>query len=182
MKRLFLALMLGLLPALALGQGSTGSVIIAWDPDPATTVVGYKVYYGTQSGVYTYTMDVGFETEATLPNLQEDVPYYCVVTAYNALGVESGYSEELMITYNSENPGGSVFKISKLSVGANQMITFEVAGMIGNAAEVYASEDLVRWTWVGTYSLNSGTITINDPGSNGAKKRFYKLALPPSSS
>lgn len=179
MNRLLLAILLAFMPVSSPAQGVTGSVIVAWDPDPDSSVAGYKVYYGTTSGVYTYTIDVKSGTEATLPDLTEDVPYYCVVTAYNALGVESGYSEELVVVYDSLNPGGSAFRVSRLTrAEEGRSVTFEVSGMVGTSAQVYASSDLQEWTLIGTYSLSSGRITVNDPEAGGEAKRFYKLTIP----
>src|SRR5262245_12988577 len=35
------------------------NVTAVWDPNPEPNVSGYKLSYGTQSGVYTTTIDVG---------------------------------------------------------------------------------------------------------------------------
>lgn len=177
MKRFLLALLLVFLPFLSLAA-EPGSITLGWDPDPIHQVSGYKVYYGTQSGVYTYSLNVGLSTEATLGNLVNGQQYFCVVTAYNAAGLESGYSEELTFTYDSGDPAGGSFRVSKLTFGADQLVHLEVEGMSGGTAEVYASSDLTTWTLVGSYTLESGTLTIRDPEGAGAPKRFYKLSIP----
>ena len=39
---------------------SADPITLQWDPNPASdNVIGYTVYIGTQSGVYTQTVDVG---------------------------------------------------------------------------------------------------------------------------
>ena len=55
------------------------------------TATGYTIYYGTESGVYTESI------QATAPPLRATIPnglYYFVATASNEHG-ESGYSKEI---------------------------------------------------------------------------------------
>jgi hypothetical protein len=73
---------------------STYTASLTWDPDVDTTVVGYKVYMGTASGVYGLPITVGNVTSYALNNLPV-ATYYFVVTAYNASGIESLPSNEV---------------------------------------------------------------------------------------
>jgi len=73
---------------------STYTASLTWDPDVDTTVVGYKVYMGTASGVYGLPITVGNVTSYALINLPV-ATYYFVVTAYNASGIESLPSNEV---------------------------------------------------------------------------------------
>jgi hypothetical protein len=68
---------------------------VAWDPETDPNVAGYKVYYGTASRSYQYNNDAGKNTTSTVSNLQTGTTYYFAVTAYNATGIESGYSAEV---------------------------------------------------------------------------------------
>jgi hypothetical protein len=82
----------------------TSSVNLAWNPDsvtsnPATNVAGYKLYVGYSSGVYTQPpTDLGNRTTTTVSNLTSGTTYFFAVTAYNAAGVESPYSNEISYT------------------------------------------------------------------------------------
>jgi hypothetical protein len=91
-----------LLPVFA-GVASSATVTVAWDPNPEPTVAGYNMYYGTTSGRYTNSVDVGSATRCAISALQEGVTYYLAVTAYDSAGNQSGYSDE--ITYSV--PSGS---------------------------------------------------------------------------
>ena len=71
----------------------TSSIFLAWNVKPEW-VAGYKVYWGTSSGVYDQFNDVS-QTIATVSGLTVGVRYYFAVTAYNEAGLESGYSEEV---------------------------------------------------------------------------------------
>jgi uncharacterized repeat protein (TIGR02543 family) len=73
-----------------------GNVTLAWDPpDVSTDVTGYKIRYGTASGSYSRVIDVGKSTSSTIISLIDGQTYYFIVTAYNALGYESYYSNEV---------------------------------------------------------------------------------------
>ncbi len=70
-------------------------VTLEWDASPDSSVVGYRVYYGDQSGSYTNSFVVGPSTTATLTNLVPDVDYFFAATCYDADGAESPFSNEL---------------------------------------------------------------------------------------
>jgi hypothetical protein len=54
------------------------------------SVAGYRLFYGTDSGVYDHTLDVGNVTELLPRDLLEDgVTYYLAVKSYNVYGTES---------------------------------------------------------------------------------------------
>jgi hypothetical protein len=83
---------------------ATGSVSLAWntpttynDGTPATGVVGFKVYYGTESRMYTNVIDVKNVTSYTVNGLWP-ATYYLAITAYDSSGIESDYSPELVKT------------------------------------------------------------------------------------
>jgi hypothetical protein len=73
------------------------TVTLAWDPNSEPDIAGYKLSYGTTSGQYTTTIDVGHVTTRTLTNLAGGVTYYFVLQAYNAAGT-SPYSNEVSVT------------------------------------------------------------------------------------
>ena len=74
------------------------AVTLAWDPSPTPTVVGYTIQYGTNSGRYSEFLLYGIATTAVIPELQEGVTYYFVVTAHTDGGLESDPSNELVYT------------------------------------------------------------------------------------
>jgi hypothetical protein len=95
----FLLILLGLV---ATAQAKT--VVLAWVPSPDPQVVGYKIYYatnttsdpfaGTGSSLGSSPINLGAGTTATLNGLADAQTHYFKVTAYNAAGVESGYSNQ----------------------------------------------------------------------------------------
>jgi hypothetical protein len=74
---------------------ATSSANLAWDPSPEPDITGYRVKYGTSSGNYSQSIDVGNVTTATIPNLTAGQTYYFVVTAFNSGAMESTPSNEV---------------------------------------------------------------------------------------
>ncbi len=82
----------------------TGNVTLAWDAPTTnedgsdlTDLAGYRVYYGTSSGSYTNSVNIGNITGATINSLSSGT-WYFAITAYNSSGIESSYSTELSTT------------------------------------------------------------------------------------
>lgn len=74
---------------------TTAGPVLAWNANPEPDIVGYRLKYGTSSGVYSQILDVGNVTTATVPNLAPGTNYFFVLTAYNAF-MESQPSNEVM--------------------------------------------------------------------------------------
>ena len=84
---------------------ATGSVSLAWntpstyiDGTPATSEVGFKVFYGTASREYTHVIDVKNVPSCSINSLYPGTTYYFAITAYDSTGIESDYSTELSKT------------------------------------------------------------------------------------
>ena len=68
---------------------------IIWNPSAGAA--GYKVYWGKESGVYTFVKDVEKQTYYNFNISDKREGGYFAVTAYNNNGVESDYSEECKV-------------------------------------------------------------------------------------
>jgi len=67
----------------------------AWSPNSATDLAGYRIYYGTSSGVYIGMIDIGNVLTTRLTSLANGTRYYIVTTAYDLNNHESAYSAEV---------------------------------------------------------------------------------------
>ena len=98
------------------GNGSTSTYaltsakLLEWDPPttnedgtPLTDLKGYKLYYGPSSGNYTGSIDVGDTTSVEIATIIDSIydslptpgTVCFAVTAYDTLGNESAYSNEV---------------------------------------------------------------------------------------
>lgn len=88
------------------GGGSTSSRVdgvlnLAWDSNSEPDLAGYKIYYGTASGTYGSSIDVGMPASSggaitySLTGFTPGQTYYVVVRAYDTSGNESTSSNEV---------------------------------------------------------------------------------------
>ena len=143
------------------------SVTLAWNRSPDSNVIGYRVYYGPASGIYTNAIDVGNVTTNTVPGLTGGVTCFFAVTAYNAIGLESDFSTE--ISYTPGVPGVQI-RITPAS-----QVVLTVTGQIGHTYEILATQDLKTWTVIGTVTVGAGgSLDFTDTNAASFPKRFYR--------
>jgi hypothetical protein len=87
------------------GDGGTNSLMLSWtapttneDGSPLEDLAGYRIYYGNESGNYSYVVDLGDYTTVEIDNLSNKT-WYVTVTAYDYFGNESDYSNEISYTF-----------------------------------------------------------------------------------
>jgi chitinase len=97
-----ISLVLFSLITLIVASIQAAEVHLAWDvletdaeASTLTNAAGYKLYYGRAGQSYEFVLDVGKVASYTLDGLEEGQPYYITVTAYDATGVESDFSNEV---------------------------------------------------------------------------------------
>ena len=106
MKRIMMCLLIGtlLVPAC---ECWPYTAIVEWASNSEADLAGYTVYYGTDARIYSTSADVGMSTSHQISGLVDGVTYYFAVTAYNASGAESLYSEEVSFLEPGAGDGGS---------------------------------------------------------------------------
>lgn len=90
------------------------SVTLQWDANTEIDLAGYKVYYGTASRAYGLPIAVGLVTSYQVKGLTTPGVYYFAVTAINAAGQESEFSNEvtMLIAKAGDIPGGPILSQS----------------------------------------------------------------------
>jgi hypothetical protein len=73
---------------------NAATLTLAWNASSGPDVAGYVMYWGTQSGVYSSSLDVGNQTQQQVTGLADGTTYYFVVKAYNSAGALSLPSNE----------------------------------------------------------------------------------------
>lgn len=96
------AIIFFIIPCLNATQLFAGTATLSWNPPttnvdgtPLTDLAGYRIYYGTSTGNYTQNINVGNVTTYQLASLTDGYTYYFAITAYDTLGNESAYSNEI---------------------------------------------------------------------------------------
>lgn len=73
---------------------NAATLTLGWNPSSGPDVAGYVLYWGTQSGVYNNSLDVGNQTQQQVAGLADGTTYYFVVKAYNSAMMLSQPSNE----------------------------------------------------------------------------------------
>jgi flagellar hook assembly protein FlgD len=82
----------------------SGEVQLAWTR--AEMAEGYRIYYGTASGVYTDSVDAGAVENFTVTGLAANTRYYFVIKGYNYMG--EGLSSNEVNAISDENQGTDI--------------------------------------------------------------------------
>lgn len=162
------ASIIAILPLAGNAASSPASVSVGWNPDPSVEISGYKIHYGTESGVYTKTLDVNLATEANIPNLENRRAYFCAVTAYTPAGLESGYSEELVVVPASTAGASS---------GPHMVVLEAEAGTIVAPLEIKSSGGESWVESASTSQTGSVALTFNVP-ANGNYTAWCRVVAP----
>lgn len=151
------------------GAAPTGgySVNLAWDRSPSLGVAGYRIYYGPASGNYTNNVRAGNVTSNSIPGLAGGGTYFFTVVAYDASGVESLPSNEIIFI-----PGIATLRIS---IAANRSAILTVSGPVGRTYEIQAAQTLGTWAVIGTGTIGmNGSFSFTDTNAAGIPRRFYR--------
>lgn len=86
-----------------------GYADLKWDLSNEPELVGYNVYYGKTSGMYTRRRTVGRVGYTRIDGLNNNEVYYFAITAYDSMSRESDYSDEVAIIINEPLSSTSPF-------------------------------------------------------------------------
>ena len=142
----------------------SGEVTLAWDASSDATVVGYKIYRGTSTGIYDDDEDVGDATTAVITGLESGKDYYFSATAYNSNKDESNFCNEVKV---------SVQPVDTDKDGISDSDELSVYGTNPNNPDTDGDglsdgEELAIWqnSW-NADSDNDGIINLLDKDSDG---------------
>jgi hypothetical protein len=145
------------------------SVALAWTASPSSTIAGYRLYYGGASRDYTNTLEAGDATSVTVADLAVGATYFFAVTAYDIVGLESSFSDEISYTV----PGSARLAARALAPG---QILLTGRGPVGYGYDIQASQDLQNWTAIGSVTVDgTGTFRFADPGAATNSWAYYRL-------
>jgi chitinase len=174
-QRLFLFL-IPLLFAISLmlsAAAYAASVELEWDPNTEPQLAGYKVHWGTSSGNYTTSKNVGNTTFCTITGLDEGKTYYFAATAYDGDGIESDYSNQIAYTLPLSDSDGDGVPDSQDAFPSNPAETTDTDGDgIGNNADTDDDNDQMPDAWEIQYGFNP---LVNDASDDADGDGFSNL-------
>ncbi len=118
-------------------ESFAAEVGVAFDPNPDSRVVGYKLYYGTTQNSYEM-INLGSKTGHVFSNLQAGATYYFAATAYDAQGNQSNYSVPLSHKVPADSGGETPSTYDLLvSTSSNRSNAVRLDGWSGTG-DIYA--------------------------------------------
>jgi len=115
----------GLLVLSVVSSASAQTTVTAtWDRNTDALTAGYRVYYGTSSGTYQWSVDVGNQVSAPI-NLSPGSSYYFAVRAYDVAYQYGPYSTEATINLTSPAPAAQITATMQSATSA--MVTWQTA-------------------------------------------------------
>ncbi len=116
-------------PTLTSAADKDSAVSLSWSAVSGAT--GYKVAYGTSSGIYTQTINAGALLNDTVSGLIDNQTYYFAVYAYNSSGATSLPSGEKAVTPFANGQ-------------TTNLVNWDLAGQPGSEANLPATSESVR--------------------------------------
>lgn len=152
------------------------AVTVAWSASTIGDVAGYRLYEGVAPRTYTNSVDVGNATSVRVAGLVAGATYYFAVTAYDAQGSESDFSEEVEYTVPSGPPPLTLTSCRKLPSGN---FTIAASATNGQTCVLLGATNLappIIWVPIGTNSADTqGVFTCDDLMATNYSRRFYRV-------
>jgi len=131
------------------------SVELEWDPNTEPELAGYKIYWGTSSGNYGSSKDVGKTTIYTIAGLDEGKTYYFAATAYDGSKNESGYSNQVSFMVPFSDSDGDGVPDYQDAFPSDPAETIDTDGDgIGNNADTDDDGDKMPDIWENRYGFD----------------------------
>lgn len=148
------------------------AVTLAWDQSNDFNIAGYCVYAREENSSTPTRINVGAATLFKIGGLKEGLRYAFTVTAYNASGIESIPSNEVIYTV----PVPLRIAPPPLATG---FMKLQFPAAPGHWYEMQASSDLQTWAtiWQTGVANTYSWVEYQDPQSRTLKRRHYRLVI-----
>jgi hypothetical protein len=141
------------------------TVTASWDRNTDSETAGYRLYYGTASGSYQWSVDAGNQTSAPVP-LSPGSLYYFTVRAYNANYAYGPPSNEVSIDLGAGSSAPTAQITATLQSANTALVTWQVSNVV--AATVNGTPLTAASGSASVYVSGTTTFTLVATGATGA--------------
>lgn len=187
---------ISLMVALTFFRNATGAqLVLEWeapttqtDQTAVTNLIGYKVYFGTESGCYDRVFEASTVPQVTIAGLDAGQRYYFAVAAITSDKTEGILSDEFIwdVPAPSATPNLSMV-VGASETGSSAAFTLTWTGQAGKTYSIEVSSDLMSWQPASRgqmaveqstqTAVTDGTLTYCDVDASSAKQRFYRMQI-----
>jgi hypothetical protein len=162
------------------------SAVLQWEPVADARVTGYKVYYQADSAAQPFQgtgatqgaspIDVHTATSATISGLASGHLYFFAVTAYNATGQESVYSD-IVSAFDTIAPSVSISSpASNATVAGTVSVTATASDNVAVTSVEFYVNSVLQFTDSGAPHMFSWNTTSLAPGTYSLMAKAYDAA------
>lgn len=162
------------------------SVLLQWDPNTESDLSGYKVYYkadssslpfdGTGAGGGSSPIDVHNQTTSTVTGLDPNKTYYFAVTAYNASGIESEYSNIVKIPESAPPVISITFPANNATLSGTVSVTAGASDNVGVTKVEFYVNGVLQGTDTSTPYVYSWNTSASAAGAYTLMAKAYDAA------
>jgi len=170
--------------ASTLGQANTNALTIVWSPSPSPGVIGYAVYWGLSDDTCTNRISLRNVTDVTLVGFRRRVTYYLAVSAYDANGEESPWSNRIqysrtpiVMPMTAPITVTNLLQMQRVDLaGSNQVLRLSFTGQAGSNYQLQTTEDFQSWEVLRTTNCVQPQLVVYElPYSPTTPHRFFRL-------
>lgn len=167
-KRTFLTMMILAMILFFPLSGIAATVQVSWNANTDSDLAGYRIYYGTSSGSYSSSVNVGNVTTYQLANLEQGKTYYVAVTAYDTSSNESEKSDEVSATIPAPDttaPTGGIVINAGATTTASRSVTLTLSATDNvGVTGMKISNDGSTWSTVSAFSTSQAWVLTTGDG------------------
>jgi regulation of enolase protein 1 (concanavalin A-like superfamily) len=173
---------------LGTAEMQAATLTLSWDRNPEPDIAGYIISYGTSSGSYTTSVDVGNVTTWTI-SLSSGFRYFFAAQAYDTAGLRSPMSSEVSADL-SQTSAPSITSLSPSSGSIGTVVIINGANFgssQGTSTVTFNGTAAAPTSWsanaIGVPAPSGATtgpivVNVNDVASNGATFAVVTSSLP----
>ncbi|QWV95837.1 fibronectin type III domain-containing protein [Geomonas nitrogeniifigens] len=159
---------------------SASTVSLQWDPSADASVVGYKVHYQADSQTTPFLgpapIDVQTATTASVANLDPSHSYSFAVTAYDASGIESTYSNIVSVPEMQPPVTSITYPATSTTVAGVVSVTADATDNVGVTKIEFYVNGVLKATDTASPYVFSWDTTALAPGSYTLMTKAYDAA------